>query len=64
MTSFSGAGGSKSYLSIEESLMSHLLDLDSVETYGDTRVRAARKSLVTLVQNLLAELESRADFQR
>ena len=60
ITSFSGGAGSKRYIFLEETLMTHLLALDSTETFGLPRVRSERKRVTTVIQSLLAELESRA----
>jgi hypothetical protein len=60
VTSFAGRAGSKSYVYLEESLMSHLLSLDSTQTFGLMQVRSARKNVATAIQDLLAVLESRA----
>lgn len=59
--SFSGKKGSKDYVYIEEKLMSYLISLDSTQTYGVQKVRSARKMVATFIQNLLAQLETRAD---
>ena len=60
VTAFTGHTGSKSYLCLEESLMSYLLSLDATQTFGLAQVRSARKNVVTAIQDLLAVLESRA----
>ena len=57
---FAGQAGSKSYVYLEESLMSYLLSLDATQTFGLTQVRSARKNVATAIQHLLAVLESRA----
>lgn len=60
VTSFEGQRGSKNYVCTEETLMSHLLSLDSTQTFGLARVRSARKKVVTDIQHLLSVLETRA----
>lgn len=60
VTSFQGRTGSKDYIYIEETLMGHLLSLDSTQTFGLARVRTARKKVVTNIQHLLSLLETRA----
>lgn len=60
VTSFHGQTGSKDYIYIEETLMAHLLSLDSTQTFGLARVRTARKKVVTNIQHLLSLLETRA----
>ena len=60
VTAFEGRKGSKSYVYIEETLMAHLLALDGTQTYGLTELRAARRSVVLMIQELLQLLESRA----
>ena len=62
VTVFQGhaGSGSKSYVFLEATLMSHLLALDSTQTFGLQRVRSARRGVVATVQELLAELETRA----
>ena len=60
VTVFQRQAGSKSYVLLEETLMSHLLALDSTQTFGLQRVRSARRGVVATVQELLAELETRA----
>ena len=51
---------SKEYVRIEETLMSYLLELDTIETLGSGLVRSARKSVVKTIQSLQELLESRA----
>ena len=58
--SFVGRRDTKEYVYIEESLMSYLLELDKIETLGVQRIRSARKAVVTIVQSLMQQLESRA----
>lgn len=60
VTTFEGRKGSKSYVYTEEALMAHLLALDSTQTYGLPELRAARRSVVLMIQELLQLLESRA----
>lgn len=60
VTSFQGQTGSKDYIYMEETLMAHLLSLDSTQTFGLARVRTARKKVATNIQHLLSLLETRA----
>jgi len=55
-----GHKNSKEYVHIEETLMSYLLELDTIETLGSGLVRSARKSVVKTIQSLQDLLESRA----
>ena len=57
---FTGQKGSKECLYLEETLMSYLLELDSVETLGQMKIRTARKDVVQTIQSLLEVLETRA----
>ena len=58
--SFEGSKGRKGYVFLEESLMSVLLQVDRVDTLGDSQVRTARKALVRTIQSLLDQLEMAA----
>ena len=60
VASYEGQAGSKSYIFLEESLMSLLLSLDDTQTFGLSDLRHSRKGVVTLIQDLLQLLESRA----
>ena len=55
-----GHKNSKEYVHVEETLMSYLLELDTIETLGSGLVRSARKSVVKTIQSLQDLLESRA----
>ena len=58
---FSGPKGSKSYVCLEETLISFLLSLDCMQTFGRPLLRRARKTVVVAVQELLQLLESCAE---
>jgi len=62
--SFEGARKSKQYIFIEESLVSLLLLLDNIETNGNMDIRKARKSAVCRIQQLLSDLEEKAEADK
>jgi len=62
--SFEGARKSKQYIFIEESLVSLLLLLDNIETNGNMDIRKARKSAVCQIQQLLSDLEEKAEADK
>ena len=54
---FKGTKDSKEYIYFDETLLSYLIKLDNIDTRGNEVVRAQRKSIVILIQDLLQKLE-------
>ena len=61
ISAYDGVSGSKDYVYIEESLVAVLLQLDKIETNGNVDIRKARKSAVCQVQQMLTDLENKAE---
>lgn len=61
ISAYGGVPGSKDYIYIEESLVAVLLQLDKIETNGNVDIRKARKSAVCQVQQMLTDLENKAE---
>lgn len=61
LISLRGGKGTREFLALEERLTRLLLDLDAIDALGDDNVRAARKSAVDRVQNLLRALDGVAN---
>lgn len=56
---FSGDSNAKEYLFLDEMLTRLLLNLDNIDTQGLEDVRAARRIMITAVQDCLNVLESK-----
>ena len=58
--SFQGMTNSKEYLYISETLLSAILQLDSISTEGNETIRNHRKGVIISLQDMLGELEEKA----
>ena len=61
ISTYSGVAASKEYIFIEESLVAILLQLDNIDTNGKMEIRKARKSAVCKIQQMLTDLENKAE---
>ena len=61
VSTYSGSIGSKDYIFIEESLVTILLQPDNIETNGNLKIRKARKSAICTIQQMLTNLENKAE---
>lgn len=57
---YTGLKSSTEYVTLEETLMQYMLELDTIETLGSAQVRHARKDVVKSIQLLQEILEARA----
>ena len=56
---YTGLKNSREYVTLEETLMQYLLELDTIETLGSAQVRQARKDVVKTILLLQELLEAR-----
>ncbi|XP_065179011.1 uncharacterized protein LOC135809565 [Sycon ciliatum] len=61
---FSDTKQSKTFLRLEDTLTRIMLRLDTVESYGDDKLRSIRRKAVRDAQSVLDELESKLQTQR